>query len=100
MKSIISLVFLSGLVSSKIINTEDQKQSPMQRKMPEDMVDEVIWPEILGDQKRIRNNSIDRQTPPFPENGFKLNLAIRYDKLFSAKFPGTEKIRYVLILDF
>ena len=94
MKSILSLVFLSGLVSSKIINTEDQKQSPMQRKMPEDMVDEVIWPEILGDQKRIRNNSIDRQTPPFPENGFKLNLAIRYDKLFSAKFPGTEKIRY------
>ena len=94
MKSILSLVFLSGLVSSKIINTEDQKQSPMQRKMPEDMVDEVFWPEILGDQKRIRNNSTDRQTPPFPENGFKLNLAIRYDKLFAAKFPGTEKIRY------
>ena len=94
MKSILSLVFLSGLVSSKIINTEDQKQSPMQRKMPEDMVDEVFWPEILGDQKRIKNNSTDRQTPPFPENGFKLNLAIRYDKLFSAKFPGTEKIRY------
>ena len=94
MKSILSLVFLSGLVSSKIINTEDQKQSPMQRKMPEDMVDEVFWPEILRDQKRIRNNSTDRQTPPFPENGFKLKLAIRYDRLFSAKFPGTEKIRY------
>ena len=74
--------------------------STFERKMTEDMFDEVFWPEILGDQKRIRNNSIDRQTPPFPENGFKLNLAIRYDKLFSAKFPGTEKIRYVLILDF
>jgi len=63
--------------------------STSERKMPVDMVDEVMWPEILGDQKRSQNND----TPPFPENGFKLNLAIRYDNLFAAQFPGTEEIR-------
>ena len=61
MKSIISLVFLSGLVSSKIINTENQKQSPRQSKMPIDMLDEVFWSEISRDQERIQNNTTDRQ---------------------------------------
>ena len=68
--------------------------STSERKMPVGMVDEVLWPEISGDQKKIQNNHTDRQTPPFPENGFKLNLAIRYDNLFAAQFPGTEEIRY------
>ena len=63
-------------------------------KMPVGMVDEVKWPEISKDQKRIQNNETDRQTPSIPENGFKLNLAIRYDSLFAAKFPGTEEKRY------
>ena len=71
--------------------------STSERKMPEGMVDEVFWPEISKDQKRIQNNETDRQTPSIPENGFKLNLAIRYDHLFAAKFPGTEEKRYILL---
>ena len=38
MKSILSLVFLTGLVSSKIINTENQKQSPKQSNIPK-----ILW---------------------------------------------------------
>jgi hypothetical protein len=71
------------------VNAKSGFSTP-ERKMPVGMVNEVMWPEILGNQKRSQNTD----TSPFPENGFKLNLAIRYDKLFSDQFPGTEEIRY------
>ena len=44
MKSILLLVFLSGLVSSKIINTENQKQSPMQSNLPK-----MLWTDCPED---------------------------------------------------
>ena len=36
-----------------------------------------------------KNNGSDRQTPPFPANGFKLNVAVRYDTLFAQNFPSS-----------
>ena len=44
MKSILSLVFLSGLVSSKIINTENQKQSPIESNIPK-----MLWTDCPED---------------------------------------------------
>ena len=29
-----------------------------------------------------------RQSPSYPANGFQLNVAVRYDTLFSNRFPG------------
>ena len=68
--------------------------STSEMKMPVGMVDEVKWPEISGDQKE----SQERADRVFPANGFTLNLAIRYDELFSAQFPGQEITRYLSIL--
>ena len=36
-----------------------------------------------------KNNGSDRQSPPFPANGFKLNVAVRYDTLFAQNFPSS-----------
>ena len=36
-----------------------------------------------------RNNSSDRQSPPYPTCGFKLNVAVRYDTLFAQNFPSS-----------
>ena len=44
MKSILWLVFLSGQVSSKIINTENQKQSPRQGNIPK-----ILWTDCPED---------------------------------------------------
>ena len=44
MKSILLLVFLSGLVCSKIINTVDQKQFPMQSNIPK-----MLWTDCPED---------------------------------------------------
>ena len=63
------------------------------RKMPVGMVDEVKWPEISKDQEE----SQDREDRAFPTNGFTLKLAIRYDTLFEAQFPGVEETKYVHI---
>ena len=68
--------------------------STSEMKMPVGMVDEVKWPEISRDQKE----SQERADRAFPSNGFTLNLAIRYDELFSAQFPGQEITRYLSIL--
>ena len=61
---------------------------------PSGMVDEVKWPEISED----REESQDRKDRTFPANGFELNLAIRYDNLFAAQFPGQETTKYFLLL--
>ena len=63
-------------------------------KMPVGMVDEVKLPEISWLQKE----SHQRAERAFPANGFKLNLAIRYDNLFAAQFAGQETTKYLLIL--
>ena len=63
-------------------------------KMPVGSHDTVKWPEISKD----REESQERADRAFPANGFMLNLAIRYDKLFSAQFPGQEITRYLSIL--
>ena len=36
-----------------------------------------------------KTNGSDRQIPPFPANGFKLNVAVRYDTLFAQNFPSS-----------
>ena len=36
-----------------------------------------------------KNESSDRQTQPFPANGYKLNVAVRYDTLFAQNFPSS-----------
>ena len=36
-----------------------------------------------------KNNSSDRQSPPYPAGGFKLNVAVRYDSLFAQNFPSS-----------
>ena len=61
--------------------------------MPVGMVGEVKWPEISED----REESQDREDRTFPSNGFTLNLAIRYDNLFAAQFPGQETTKYFLL---
>ena len=63
---------------------------------PAGMVDEVKWPEISED----REESQDREDRTFPANGFELNLAIRYDNLFAAQFPGQETTKYFLLFFF
>ena len=63
-------------------------------KMPVGMVGEVKWPEISQD----REESQVREDRTFPANGFELNLAIRYDNLFAAQFPGQETTKYFLLL--
>ena len=68
--------------------------STSEMKMPVGMVDEVKWPEISED----REESQDREDRTFPANGFELNLAIRYDNLFAAQFPGQETTKYFLLL--
>ena len=42
---------------------------------------------------RLESLNIDQR---FNDTTFLLNLAIRYDKLFSCQFPGTEVARYVV----
>ena len=44
-------------------------------------VDSSIW--------SSKNESSDRQTPPFPANGYELNVAVRYDTLFAQNFPSS-----------
>ena len=44
-------------------------------------VDSSDWPS--------KNESSDRQTQPFPANGYELNVAVRYDTLFAQKFPSS-----------
>ena len=68
--------------------------STSEMKMPAGMVDEVKWPEISGN----REESKDREDRAFPANGFTLKLAIRYDTLFAAEFPGVEETKYLSIL--
>ena len=68
--------------------------STSEMKMPVGMVDEVKWPEISEDPEE----SQDREDGTFPANGFELNLAIRYDNLFAAQFPGQETTKYFLLL--
>ena len=63
-------------------------------KMPVGSHDTVKWPEISKD----REESQDREDRAFPANGFTLKLAIRYDTLFAAAFPGVEETKYLLIL--
>ena len=41
-----------------------------------------------------KNNSSDRQTPPYPAGGFKLNVAVRYDTLFAQNFPHSTVAKY------
>ena len=66
-------------------------------KMPVGMVDEVLWPEI-SEEIFFRKNKIEHsQHRTFPANGFTLNLAIRYDNLFAAQFPGQETTKYFLL---
>ena len=36
-----------------------------------------------------KNISSDRQSPPYPTCGFKLNVAVRYDTLFAQNFPSS-----------
>ena len=68
--------------------------STSEMKMPVGMVDEVMWPEISKDPEE----SQDREDRAFPANGFTLKLAIRYDTLFEAQFPGVEETKYLSIL--
>jgi len=58
-------------------------------KMPVGSHDTVKWPEISKD----REESQDREDRAFPANGFTLKLAIRYDTLFAAAFPGVEETK-------
>ena len=67
--------------------------STSEMTMPVGMVDEVRWPEISED----REESQDRKDRTFPANGFELKLAIRYDNLFAAQFPGQETTKYFLL---
>ena len=67
--------------------------STSELKMPVGMVDEVKWPEISDDLEE----SQDREDRAFPANGFELKLAIRYDNLFAAQFPGQETTKYFLL---
>ena len=67
--------------------------STSEMKWPVRMVDEVKWPEISDD----REESQDREDRTFPANGFELKLAIRYDNLFAAQFPGQETTKYFLL---
>ena len=41
-----------------------------------------------------KNNSSDRQSPPYPSGGFKLNVAVRYDTLFAQNFPNSTVAKY------
>jgi len=68
--------------------------STSEMKMPVGMVDEVKWPEISKD----REESQDREDREFPANGFTLKLAIRYDTLFAAQFPGVEETRIQAVM--
>ena len=52
-------------------------------------VDEYKDPHVDSSDMPPKNNGSDRQTPPFPANGFKLNVAVRYDTLFAQKFPSS-----------
>ena len=36
-----------------------------------------------------------RQSPAYPANGFQLNVAVRYDTLFSNRFSGEAVSRYI-----
>ena len=36
-----------------------------------------------------KSNGSDRQSPPYPAGGFKLNVAVRYDTLFAQNFPSS-----------
>ena len=36
-----------------------------------------------------KNNGSNRQSPPYPADGFKLNVAVRYDTLFAQNFPSS-----------
>ena len=36
-----------------------------------------------------KNESSNRQTQPFPANGYELNVAVRYDTLFAQNFPSS-----------
>ena len=67
--------------------------STSEMTMPVGMVDEVRWPEISEDREKIQG----REDRTFPANGFELNLAIRYDNLFAAQFPGQETTKYFLL---
>ena len=60
------------------------------------MFDGALDPEIIiGDLKRSLDRNLDRQTPPFPENGFTLNVAVRYDNLFDSQLSGNSVTRYL-----
>lgn len=49
--------------------------------------DDYIYPPVDSSDWSSENESSDRQTQPFPANGFKLNVAVRYDTLFAQNFP-------------
>ena len=59
-------------------------------------VDEYKVPHIDFSDLPPKNNGSDRQTPPYPANGFKLNVAVRYDTLFAQKFPSSTVAKYIM----
>ena len=52
-------------------------------------VDEYKDPQVDSSDRSSKNKGSDRQTQPFPANGFKLNVAVRYDTLFAQQFPSS-----------
>ena len=51
--------------------------------------DDYLDPHVDSSDQPSKNESSDRQTQPFPANGYKLSVAVRYDSLFAQNFPSS-----------
>ena len=54
-----------------------------------EQVDSFIEPPADFDLPPKNNGSKGLKSPPYPDDGFKLNVAVRYDTLFASKFPSS-----------
>ena len=54
-------------------------------------------PHVDSSERFQNNKSSEYQHRDLPANGFKLNVAVRYDTLFAGKFPRSTVAKYISI---
>ena len=63
----------------------------------EEAINDYKTPHVDSPEWFHKNKSSEDQHRDLPANGFKLNVAVRYDSLFARKFPSSTVAKYISI---